>query len=67
MGRPPNAVKTVQITVSTNDQVMNLIDELVASGMFGKNRAETIERLMTQQIFVAVAQVRSMRVKNGKT
>ena len=66
MPRPPNAVKTIQITVSTNDRIVSLIDELVASGLYGKNRAETVERLMTQQISVAVEQVRKLRVKDEK-
>ena len=67
MARPRNPFRSVQITVSANEQILALLDELVASGTFGKSRAEAIERLMSSQIRAAVEQVRSVPVKERQT
>jgi Arc/MetJ-type ribon-helix-helix transcriptional regulator len=66
MGRPPNPYRSVKITISANEQILSLLDELVTSGTFGKSRAEAIERLMSSYIRDAVGQVRSVPVKADK-
>ena len=50
MPRTPNKVKTVTITVSTTPPVYDYLENLVATGLFGKNPAEAAERLITKGI-----------------
>lgn len=50
MPRPRNSLRTVQITISTNEQVIKKLEELVRTGFFGKTPAEAAERLITKGI-----------------
>jgi len=50
MPRAKNTVETVPITVSTTQQVRQFLEELTASGLYGKNVAETANVLITEQI-----------------
>ena len=50
MARPKNTLKTVQITISTTEQVKDLLKALTNTGMYGKNEAETAQRLMLERI-----------------
>ena len=50
MGRSPNHVPTVTITVSTTPQLRKYLVQLVATGLFGKNAAEAAERLIARSV-----------------
>ena len=50
MARPKNTLKTVQITISTTEQVKDVLETLTNSGMYGKNSADTAQRLMLERI-----------------
>jgi hypothetical protein len=55
MARKPNPVKSVQITVSTTPLVHGYLSALVGTGLYGKNAAETAERLIARGVEVALA------------
>ena len=50
MPRDRNRVGTVQIRVSTTPQVGALLEQLVETGLYGKNRAEAVERLVARSL-----------------
>ncbi|MDC0276153.1 MAG: hypothetical protein ACKVJU_09315 [Verrucomicrobiales bacterium] len=50
MARPKNTLKTVQVTISTTEQVKDVLEALTNSGMYGKNAADTAQRLMLERI-----------------
>lgn len=50
MARPKNTAETVQITISTTPQVKEMLEELAASGFFGKNAAETAHTLLKEKL-----------------
>lgn len=50
MARPKNTTETVQITISTTQQVKDLLEELSRSGFYGKNAAETAHILLKEKI-----------------
>jgi len=50
MARTPNRVTTVTITISTTEIVELYLEDLVSSGLFGKNTAEAAERLVARGI-----------------
>ncbi len=50
MPRTPNSVKTITITVSTTPPVHDFLEQLVSTGLFGKNPAEAAERLIARGI-----------------
>ncbi len=50
MPRMPNKVRTVTITVSTTPPVVDYLERLVATGLFGKNPAEAAERLISDGV-----------------
>jgi hypothetical protein len=50
MARPKNTTETVQITISTTQQVKDLLEELSRSGFYGKNAAETAHVLLKEKI-----------------
>jgi hypothetical protein len=50
MARPKNTTETVQITISTTQQVKDLLEELSRTGFYGKNAAETAHLLLTEKI-----------------
>lgn len=50
MARPKNTTETVQITISTTQQVKDLLEELSRTGFYGKNAAETAHGLLKEKI-----------------
>jgi hypothetical protein len=50
MARPKNTTETVQITISTTQQVKDLLEELSRLGFYGKNAAETAHILLKEKI-----------------
>jgi hypothetical protein len=50
MPRTPNKVRTVPIRVSTTPQVHGLLEDLVQTGLYGKNPAEAVERLVARRL-----------------
>ncbi len=46
MPRPKNQLETVSITLSTTRPVLDYLERLVESGLYGKNPAEAAERLI---------------------
>ncbi len=50
MARPKNTTGTVQITISTTQQVKDLLELLSKSGLYGKNAADTAHALLTEKI-----------------
>lgn len=47
MPRKKNQLKTVSITISTTQPVIDYLEVLVESGLYGKNPAEAAERLIS--------------------
>lgn len=54
MPRGSNPVPTEQLRLSTTGQVLALLDGLVATGLFGKNRNEVAEQLIREKLREAV-------------
>jgi len=50
MPRPKNTASTVQITLSTTPQVKELLEQLSATGFYGKNAADTAHMLLKEKI-----------------
>jgi hypothetical protein len=50
MPRPKNQLETVSLTLSTTRPVVDYLERLVESGLYGKNPAEAAERLIAQGI-----------------
>lgn len=50
MPRTPNTVRTVTLTISTTPPVYEYLEQLVATGLFGKNPAEAAERLIADSL-----------------
>jgi len=51
MPRKPNSIKTAPpITISTTPPVGKYLEELVSTGLYGKNPAEAAERLVASSI-----------------
>lgn len=50
MARQKNSVESVQITVSVTEQVKEQLERLTASGLFGKNPADTANIFITERI-----------------
>jgi hypothetical protein len=51
MARKPNNIKTAPpITLSTTPPVVAYLEQLVATGLYGKNPAEAAERLVANGI-----------------
>lgn len=50
MARRPNKLETVELRVSTNPRVEQLLIRLVETGLYGKNPAEAVERLVTRSL-----------------
>jgi hypothetical protein len=51
MARPLNTVGTVTLTISTSQRVKSALEALTKTGFFGKNAAETAERIVSQRIW----------------
>lgn len=65
MPRTPNSVPTVTITVSTTPLAREYLDQLVATGLFGKNPAEAAERLIADGIKAQLSEGTLIRVGGG--
>lgn len=65
MPRTPNTVPTVTITVSTTPPVHDYLEQLVATGLFGKNPAEAAERLISEGIKQQLGEGTLIRAGNG--
>lgn len=50
MPRKKNQLTTVSITLSTTQAVVDYLEALVESGLYGKNPAEAAERLIARGI-----------------
>ena len=50
MGRKPNNLETVIMTISTTPPIMERLAVLVSTGLYGKNPAEAAERLVARSI-----------------
>lgn len=50
MARKKNQVETVPVTISTTPPVVQYLEALVATGLYGKTTPEAAERLITQRI-----------------
>jgi hypothetical protein len=49
-GRARNQLETVQLTVATTQPVVDYLQDLVLTGLFGKNPSEAAERLLANGI-----------------
>lgn len=50
MARTPNSVDTSTLKLSTTPQICRALDDLVATGIFGKTRSEVAERLLAEKL-----------------
>lgn len=50
MPRKANAVATETLKLSTTPQTLAALDELVATGLFGKTRTEAAEQLLRERL-----------------
>ncbi len=60
MGKERNLLETVQITLSTNPLMRDLLDKLVLTGFYGNSRAEAAERLLAESL-------KRIAERNGET
>jgi hypothetical protein len=66
--KPANQLSTEQVTLSATGRVVSYLEELVATGLYGKNRAEAAYRLVEQELRRLVEQGilgSDQRKKNG--
>ena len=50
MAKQANTIRTVQIRISTTPRVQAYLEQLVLTGLYGKNRADAAERLLSQAL-----------------
>ncbi len=50
MARPKNTLETIQITISTTQQVKDSLQLLTETGFYGKNAADTAHALLKERI-----------------
>jgi len=50
MGRPKNDLETETFTVSTTPQVVAYLNDLVSTGLYGKNKAEAAGKLIVKSL-----------------
>ena len=50
MAKSRNLVTTEQITISTTPQIVLYLQQLVLTGLYGKNNAEAAERLVARGV-----------------
>jgi hypothetical protein len=50
MARPKNILKTVILKISTTEPLEENLEELVSTGLYGKNTTEAAERLIAKGI-----------------
>ena len=56
MGRTPNKLDTIEVTIRTTPPVAAYLDELVQTGLYGKSRSEAAERLVTREIEALISE-----------
>lgn len=54
MPRDTNAIRSVTLRISTTPQVVDMLDRLVETGLYGKNRAEAAEELLRGKVIEAI-------------
>lgn len=54
MPRKPNSIKTAPFTISTTPPIAQYLDDLVATGFYGKTSADAAERLVGSSIQVLI-------------
>jgi len=50
MARKRNHLKTVTMTISTTPPILEHLEKLVTTGLYGKNPAEAAERLVARSL-----------------
>jgi len=50
MARQKNSIETVQMTISVTEKVRDQLEQLTATGYYGKNAAETANALIAERI-----------------
>ena len=50
MARPKNQIQTVQLTIAATPQMVELLQQLISTGLFGKNATEAAERLVARAL-----------------
>ena len=50
MPRQKNDLPTVPLRISTTQQVRDLLEKLVSTGLFGKNTPEAADRLLSEKL-----------------
>lgn len=50
MVRPANPVSTVQLRISTTPAIQAKLEDLVETGLYGKNSAEAAERVIAEAV-----------------
>lgn len=63
MPKGQNLVATEQITLSTTPHVVKYLEQLVATGLYGKNVAEAAERLLTASIEKMISEQKLARAQ----
>lgn len=54
MPRDTNAIRSVTLRISTTPQVVDMLERLVETGLYGKNRAEAAEELLRGKVIEAI-------------
>jgi hypothetical protein len=50
MARPKNILETITLTIATNQPLVDQLESLVSSGLFGKSSTEAAERLIAKGV-----------------
>ena len=50
MARSKNILKTIQLTISTTEPLVDQLEILVSTGLYGKNSTDAAERLIAKGI-----------------
>jgi hypothetical protein len=66
MPKRPNTIRTVQITISTTTAVQGYLEQLVATGLYGKNPAEVAERIIARTIEIMLEDGTLRRPSGGR-
>jgi hypothetical protein len=66
MPRPKNVAPTRQLTISTGENVVELLNSLAATQLYGKNAAEVAERLIADKLDELVDQGKLPAPPRGK-
>jgi len=65
MARAKNQVETMQLVVSTTPAVVEYLQALVCTGLYGKNPTEAAERLLARTLEVMIQEGR-LKGRDGK-